>query len=65
MADDSEQVGQDEIENLLSQAQGGAAPTPTPQQPPAVESAGAVDQAEIEALLGGGSQPAPVAPSVP
>ncbi len=43
MADDSEQIGQDEIEELLRQAQGGDAPTPA-------ESA-ALDPTELEALL--------------
>ena len=64
MADDSEQVGQDEIEKLLSQAQDGAEPAEPAPQPP-TEDQGAVDQAEIEALLGGGSQPAPSAPAAP
>lgn len=60
MADDSEQIGQDEIEQLLKQAQaaGGAAAKP----PPAEESAGAVGQDEIEALM---QQAAGSAPSRP
>ena len=53
MADDSEQVGQDEIEQLLSQAQGGGAPAEQAKEPPASQEAGSVDQAEIEALIGG------------
>jgi flagellar motor switch protein FliN/FliY len=61
MADDSGQVGQDEIENLLNQAQGAAAPTSPAQQPQAAENAAAVDQAEIEALLGSGTPAAPAA----
>jgi len=62
MADDSEQVGQDEIEALLKQAQdaGGAAETPAaPTDAPADNAA--VDQSEIEALLSGASSPAPPA----
>jgi len=62
MADDSEQVGQDEIEALLKQAQdaGGAAETPAaPTDAPADNAA--VDQSEIEALLNGASSPAPPA----
>lgn len=62
MADDSEQVGQDEIEKLLSQAQDGATPAPPASQPPAADDSGAVDQAEIEALLGGGASATPAAP---
>jgi len=60
MADDSQQVGQDEIEALLKQAQdaGGAAETPAvPSDAPADDAA--VDQSEIEALLSGASSPAP------
>ena len=60
MADDSEQVGQDEIEALLRQAQDGGSeaalpPAPEPEKP--VDDA-SVDQAEIEALLNGGAAPA-------
>jgi len=66
MADDSEQVGQDEIEQLLRQAQGGSGPTePTKQESSPGESSGVVDQAEIEALLGGGGQAAPKGPTSP
>jgi len=59
MADDSEQIGQDEIEALLNQAQaaGGAEETPAAEPPPAEDAS--VDQAEIEALLGSASSPAP------
>ena len=61
MADDSEQVGQDEIEKLLRQAQeaGGATPpaaSDAASTPPAEEQA--VDQAEIEAMLSGNAPPA-------
>jgi len=67
MPDDSEQVGQDEIEALLRQAQdtgSEAAPPPPPPEPAAPDNSAQVDQAEIEALLNGGSTPAPAA-SVP
>ena len=64
MADDSDQVGQDEIEQLLSQAQGGAKPAePAEGEPAPEETSGTVGQAEIEALLGGGSPAAPTAPA--
>lgn len=65
MADDSEQVGQDEIENLLRQAQdtGGATPPPSSPPPAASDADAAVDQAEIEALLSGNAPAA--APSPP
>ena len=64
MADDSEQVGQDEIEQLLRQSQSGAKPAePTDQEPASEETSGTVDQSEIEALLGGGSPAAPTAPT--
>jgi len=57
MADDSEQVGQDEIEKLLRQAQesGGATPPPPPKAEKVDESS--VDQDEIEALLSGNASP--------
>ena len=62
MADDSEQVSQDDIEQMLSQSQGGdgGAETPQPdQQSSAGEGSGTVDPSEIEALLGdAGSAPA-------
>ena len=70
MPDDSEQVGQDEIEALLRQSQGAgndAAPPPAT-EPAAPSEDASVDQAEIEALLNGGAAPtetqatAPVAP---
>jgi flagellar motor switch protein FliN/FliY len=60
MADDSEQIGQDEIEQLLKQAQaagGAAAESP----PPAEDAANPVGQDEIEALM----QQAGVASSPP
>ncbi|NOY42858.1 MAG: flagellar motor switch protein FliN [Planctomycetes bacterium] len=66
MADDSEQVGQDEIENLLRQAQdtGGATPPPSSPPPTASDADAAVDQAEIEALLSGNAPAAaPAAPA--
>lgn len=65
MADDSEQVGQDEIEALLRQSQGGSEATPPPAaaETPAPEDNAQVDQAEIEALLNGGATPAPAAPA--
>ena len=66
MADDSEQVGQDEIEELLRQSQGGAKPAePAKQEPAPEETAGVVDQSEIEALLGGGSPAAPTSGTTP
>ena len=64
MADDSEQVGQDEIEQLLRQAQSGDNPAePAKQEPAPEETTATVDQSEIEALLGGGSPDAPTAPA--
>lgn len=55
MADDSDQMGQDEIEALLKNAQeaaGGGAPSPTPAaKPPASDEP--LDQSEIEQLLSG------------
>ncbi len=64
MADDSEQVGQDEVEQLLSQAQEGAKPAePANQAQAPEETSGAVDPSEIEALLGSGSPDAPTAPA--
>lgn len=64
MADDSQQVGQDEIEQLLRQAQdaGGATPapeaeaeTPSPEEASSPVADASVDQAEIERLLGQGA----------
>lgn len=52
MADDSEQIGQDEIEELLRQSQAGAKPKAAAPKP--VEETAALGQNEIEALLGGG-----------
>jgi len=68
MADDSDQVGQDEIEALLRQAQdsgGDAAPPPEPEPAAPEEDASSVDQAEIEALLNGGAMPAAPAAQAP
>lgn len=79
MADDSQQIGQDEIERLLKEAQGNAASSTPPANAStgdvagaASESGGMLGQNEIEALLkGGGAAPssnprpshAPTAPS--
>ena len=54
MSDESEQIGQDEIEALLQQAQE-APPTPEAEKPPPEppDDAAGLDQSEIEALLGG------------
>lgn len=52
MADDSEQIGQDEIEKLLAQAQAGNAPSVTPAKKP--DAGPSLGQDEIEALLKGG-----------
>jgi len=59
MADDSEQVGQDEIENLLKQAQGSDKDAPASSGPALGASTGSaqVDQAEIEALMNAGASP--------
>lgn len=65
MADDSEQIGQDEIEKLLAQAQAGNAPqTPAAKKPDPGPSLG---QDEIEALLksGGAAPPAAASESKP
>src|SRR5690349_14528677 len=52
MAGESDRVGQDEIEQLLKQAQGGATPSPAAGAPPGpATSAGKIDQAELDALL--------------
>jgi len=64
MSDDSEQVGQDEIEALLKQAQeaGGAEETPVTKTEASPEGGdAAVDQAEIEALLSGAAATPPAA----
>ena len=66
MAD--EQIGQDEIEQLLKSAQqaAGGAPPPSPSKAPqAGGDDAALDQSEIERLLAGGAggQPAPKAPA--
>ncbi len=67
MADDSEQIGQDEIEALLRSAQkaagGAATPPPAASKAPAPADDGALDQSEIERLLAGGA--AAAAPSAP
>lgn len=62
MADDSQQLGQNEIEQLLKQASGGAAPTPSADQP---DPGGgpALGQQEIEALLSGGTAKSAAAPA--
>jgi flagellar motor switch protein FliN/FliY len=70
MADD-EQIGQDEIEELLRQSQGNA-PKPAAPKPAATDDA-SLGQDEIEALLGGGAaavkpvaaKSTPARPSVP
>lgn len=68
MADDSEQIGQDEIEELLRQSQKQpAAPKPAAAPKPVEEDA-ALGQDEIEALLGGAKPAAtakPIAPAKP
>jgi len=53
MADDSQRVSQDDIEELLKQAQAGlgSAPAPSPQPPAAQTDAGPLAQSELEALL--------------
>ena len=57
MADDSEQIGQDEIEKLLQQAAGGAVAKPAPAQPTGNDIS-SLGQDEIEALLNAGANPA-------
>ena len=60
MSGDSEQIGQEEIEELLRNAQSGNAPA-EPSKAEATNDAGALGQAEIEALInGGGGATAPV-----
>ncbi len=61
MADDSDQIGQDEIEQLLRQAQDtGKTTKPTKdiptELPPQAEEPSSLDQDEIERLMAGGSQ---------
>ncbi len=63
MADNSEQIGQDEIEELLRQSQQAKSP-PKAAAPKPVEEVAALDQDEIEALLGGRSA-APAAKTAP
>jgi len=70
MADDFEQVGQDEIEALLRQAQDGGSEAAPPQTPASAGSdlaasndSASVDQAEIEAMLNGGAAPAASTPA--
>lgn len=58
MPDDSEQIGQDEIEELLRQSQLGKA-APKPAAPPPPQETAALGQDEIEALLSGGAAAAP------
>jgi flagellar motor switch protein FliN len=58
MADDSEQIGQDEIEKLLQQASGSAGAKPATPAQPKMEDISALGQDEIEALLNAGSNPA-------
>ena len=58
MADNSDQIGQDEIENLLRQAQDTGGATPADSGEPAKEPAdepSAFDQGEIERLMAQGS----------
>jgi flagellar motor switch protein FliN/FliY len=50
VADDFEQIGQDEIEELLNKAKG-AAPKPAEPPSPPQEEAAALDQSEIESLM--------------
>lgn len=61
MADDSEQIGQDEIEKLLAQAQSGNAPPVASSKKP--DAGNALGQDEIEALLKGGGIPSPAPPA--
>jgi flagellar motor switch protein FliN/FliY len=60
MADDSEQIGQDEIEKLLAQAQAGNAPAPSSATKKADDNA-TLGQDEIEALLKSGGIASPPA----
>ena len=63
MADGSENVGQDEIEQLLQQAKAGAPPKPAAPKPQ--EESASLSQDEIEALLSGGGPPAKSTPPEP
>lgn len=58
-SDDPQQVGQDEVEELLRQARAAGPKPPTAAVPPATASQGSVGQDEIEALLSGATQHAP------
>ena len=70
MADDSEPIGQDDIEALLAAADSGGAAPSDPSEPAAAEAAVPADdgfalgQNEIEALMAGGA-PATTPPSAP
>ncbi|MBX7167703.1 MAG: flagellar motor switch protein FliN [Pirellulales bacterium] len=61
MTDDSQRIGQDEIERLLQQAQSGpprtAKPAAPPGEPPASAAAAQLGQQDIEALLGQTGKP--------
>lgn len=59
MADDSEQIGQDEIEKLLAQAQSGNAPPAASSKKP--DAGPSLGQDEIEALLNSGGVAPPAA----
>jgi flagellar motor switch protein FliN len=59
MADDSEQIGQDEIEKLLAQAQAGNAPSPAAAKKS--DDSTSLGQDEIEALLKSGGIASPPA----
>lgn len=59
MADESEQIGQDDIENLLQQAQAAATGAGGEQAPTPKEGA-ALDQGEIEALMNQGESGAAI-----
>lgn len=68
MADESQKVGQDEIEQLLAQAKAGPAKPAPPTSAPAAGAGAMVGQDEIEALLaqsGKGKAPAPVSAASP
>jgi len=58
MADNSEQIGQDEIEKLLQQAASAAGAKPASSEPPKVKDIAALGQDEIEALLSAGANAA-------